>query len=431
MCSPCVDDEYNLSESTTPGEEIDRLSHWYLLQLSQVSLLWHNIAMGTPKLWSKIVLDTSLWRAAALSSAKLLSLLDCSLQRSGNHPLTMEACVMEKDPHPHTVMMLLSQHAPRWQDVYFFSDLASPELLVNAKGRLGRLEKLNLSAEWTGVDIFQAAPRLTDVQFGGRVENVPAFPWAQIRTFKYAMDHTNSYRFLSLLGRCPNIIAFDVEISLLKHPTGAAIVPRVSSNVESLSFELGLCQIAQLAQSEIVGQIFEPLTLPSLRSLDLTPSDNGLPPVWHTEGFLALADRSSFHSHLTRLSISAIITDQELLRSLAVLPLLDELDIHDYTSNGENILITDTLLKGLIRTDTGTNLVPILEFLCITSLLRFSDTLYRDVLTSRLPVGADDYFVANVWWLPGRQREFSPKLLLEVSELPYDGEFRFDSGLSS
>ncbi|KAJ6501218.1 hypothetical protein C8R47DRAFT_1211476 [Mycena vitilis] len=83
MCSPfATDGNDNLSDETTPEAEVDRVSQWHLLQLSQlimlelkVSSFWHKIAMDTPRLWSKIVLDTSLWIETTLSPVKLLSLL--------------------------------------------------------------------------------------------------------------------------------------------------------------------------------------------------------------------------------------------------------------------------------------------------------------------------------------------------------------------
>ncbi|KAJ7663093.1 hypothetical protein DFH06DRAFT_1189324 [Mycena polygramma] len=423
LCSPLL--------STTPEEEVDRLSNRHLLQLSQVSSLWHKIAMGTPKLWSTIALDTSLWDNATISHARLLSLLDLSLKRGGNHPLVMDIGVLQEHPQSHAIVILLSQHASRWKDVYFLSDLDSAaQLLTSAKGNLQRLEKLSLNAEWRAVDAFQAAPRLTDVKFSGRVETLPDLPWAQIRTFAYASVATpDAFNFLSILGRCQNIITFESFISLSELPIDTNMPP-VASDVEFLTFRLELPR-----ERPFVGRIFEALTLPALRSLTVAPRklDDVSPPVWDAERFLGLADRSSFHTHLTRLEIDALITDEGLLGCLIVLPLLEELIISDCSFDDGHIVISDTLLHGLIHTvDARTpNLVPKLHFLSLTSRLHFTDSVYRELLISRLPLGRDDSFKTHLWFLPDRRREFPAEVLTEVSNLDHKGFFSYDYGLSA
>ncbi|KAJ7681838.1 hypothetical protein DFH06DRAFT_282915 [Mycena polygramma] len=427
LCSPYTfPTGYNLSDSTTPQQEVNRISNWHLLQLSQVSSLWHKIAMGTPKLWSTIALDTSLWDETTVSHSTLLSLLDLSLKRGENHPLVMDIGVREDDPQRHAVMILLSLHAPRWKDVYFYSDLDSAQLLTRAKGNLERLETLDVTAEWKGVDIFQIAPRLRTVLFRGRVGNVPNLPWAQIHEFTYVGDtlDTDPFNFLSILGRCRNLITFTSRVTLCQLPVGT-IIPAVSSDVEYLSFELAPIDITR----PVVARIFETLTLPALRSLAVGPrDDHPSRPDWDTEQFVALADRSSFHSHLTRLEIEAVkVTDNGLLRCLAVLPCLVDLVVSD---SADEVVITDTLLRGLTRNhdDPTFTLVPSLEFLCFNTVLGFSDSCCRDLVTSRLPMGVGDYFETRVWWLPGRQREFPTNLLSEIADLDHEGDFRFKSG---
>ncbi|KAJ7602915.1 hypothetical protein DFH06DRAFT_1396030 [Mycena polygramma] len=418
MCSPYAPDgEYNLSDYTTPKEEVDHISQWHLLQLSQVSSLWHKIAMGTPKLWSKIVVDTAHWAKASLSPAKLLSLLSSSLKRSENHPLTLEIGVSQTDPEPHAVIDLLSRHAQRWKDVYFWSD-SEPGPLLAAKGKLDCLENLYISADWKSVDIFQVAPRLAKVQFCGDVEVVPNLPWDQIRTFTYIATYSRPFTFLTLLGRCPNIRTFVFQLAFPDLPTGTTMAS-VASDVETLTFELdrvGNISRPQDTRTALVGVIFATLTLPSLQCLALRARrvNLGLPPIWDTDSFLSLADRFSFHGHLTHLEIDALITDQEFLRSVAVLPVLKKLFISDCTASDSHVVITDTLLQGLIRKGSGTTVVPKLEFLSLTSRLRFTDSIYRDLITSRLPVNIEDSFETHIWWLPDRRREFPLELLSRV-----------------
>ncbi len=98
--------------------------------------------MGTPKLWSTIVFDASLWPQCAASVNTLLSLLERTLTRGGSHPLTMEVSVLESDPRYQSTLELLCRHASRWQDVYLYSDIDASKYLRCAKDQLIRLERL-------------------------------------------------------------------------------------------------------------------------------------------------------------------------------------------------------------------------------------------------------------------------------------------------
>jgi hypothetical protein len=126
--------------------------------------------------------------------------------------------------------------------------------------------------------------------------------------------------------------------------------------------------------------------------------------MWHAEHFLKLAERSSFHSHLIRLEITVVMTDEALLGCLTVLPLLAELAISDGTPSREHILITDALLQGPQISDE-TALIPALEVLCLQSLLRFDDSVYLQLVVSRLKEDFDNPFETYLEWLPGHQRD--------------------------
>ncbi|KAJ6461847.1 hypothetical protein C8R47DRAFT_1159098 [Mycena vitilis] len=436
LCLP--EDGYSISDDTTPKEEVDRVAHWYLLQLAQVSSLWHTIAMGTPRLWSSIVVDTNMWRKCPISSASLFALLERALKRSGNHPLKLQVGGLQDDPECRPVFELLSRHAPRWQEVYFWSDLASSTFLAGAKGHLDRLEMLILSANWGEVDIFQVAPRLNTVSFSGPAADIPGIPWSQLRAFTYIGEiEMDPWTGLSLLGRChpTTSFCFDADFPPRFHDIP---LPHLSSNVQSLILRLTFGEVSAFGErcpfaAYYVGKIFESLTLPSLQSLTLIPAtvDSRAPPGWNMDHFLMLAERSSFHNHLVTLQIHTLITDVELLRALSVLPLLESLIVLDYTSHGEHISITDTLLHGLTRHADDTVLIPNLNFLSFTTLLRFTDSVYLAFVASRVSEHMDISLETRIWLLPGRQRELSPQLLTELSELESQQEFGFRVGAAS
>ncbi|KAJ7635456.1 hypothetical protein DFH06DRAFT_1220601 [Mycena polygramma] len=436
LCLP--EDEYTISDGTTPKEEVDRVAHRYLLQLAQVSSLWHTIAMGTPRLWSSIVVDTSMWRQCPTSSETLFSLLERALKRSGNHPLKLQVGGLQHDPDCRPVFELLSRHAPRWREVYFWSDLASSRFLAGAKGHLDRLEVLILTANWGGVDIFQVAPRLKTVSFSNPAADIPDIPWSQLRAFTYIGEiEMDPWTGLSLLGRCQptTSFCFDADFPPRFHFIS---LPHLSSDVQSLTLRLTFGEVSVFGErspfaADYVGRIFESLTLPSLQSLTLipTPIQSRAPPGWHMDHFLMLAERSSFHNHLITLQIHTLISDVELLRALSALPLLENLIVLDYTFHGEHISITDTLLHGLTRHPDATALSPNLNFVSFTTLLRFTDSIYLAFVASRVSEHMDISLETRIWLLPGRQRELSPQLLTELSELESRQEFWFKVGPAS
>ncbi|KAJ7653978.1 hypothetical protein DFH06DRAFT_1474636 [Mycena polygramma] len=420
ICS--VDVDKSVWEDSTTADEFDRVSKRKLLQLSQVCAHWRKLAIGTPQLWSTILCDTSLWRPS--SSDTLLSLLDSSLSRGGDYPLKIQVAVLSGDPYQEAVLALLSRHAPRWLNVYVSTDLASSRYLSSVKGNLHRLEKFHMVANWNGVDILRGAPCLSDFTVVGAVADIPELPWAQIRTFAYFGPTDVDLAALFLLLRDKqSIVDFTLDLDLSGVPVDISW-PSLSSDIQTLHLQLGVSHLPAHA-SQVVGLVFKSLTLPCLRALNIMPmSDPGPPPVWHSEHFLELADRSSFHSHLTRLHIDAVITEQELLRCVAVLSLLEELCLCD-CRDSEHDLITDALLQGLSRNAENTTLLPSLAVLCLTSRLRFTDAMFLDFVSSRLPSTFGECFQAEVWWLPDRHREFPPELVEQLSILHCEGTFRF------
>ncbi|KAJ6483850.1 hypothetical protein C8R47DRAFT_562683 [Mycena vitilis] len=122
--------------------------------------------MGTPKLWSTIILDAALWRSCAIPSKKLLGLLTASLNRGVGYPLTMRIAVDLGDANERVIFKLLSRHSHRWRCVRMWIDTRSFALLASARGHLPLLDTLELfnlapldDTTYTD-DIFETAPNL-------------------------------------------------------------------------------------------------------------------------------------------------------------------------------------------------------------------------------------------------------------------------------
>ncbi|KAJ7616200.1 hypothetical protein DFH06DRAFT_1483891 [Mycena polygramma] len=224
-------------------------------------------------------------RLANSDLLRALSLLGIALQRSGGFPLSISLS-FSRDADGRAVIQLLAQHAERWQH---FSCTASGETghyLSSVKGHLPLLKTSYLDTNWNETDVFETAPALTAVTVQGWPGTLPKLPWSQIRQFgstctRYRTVPTCGLSIAQLLGRGA-AFRFQVEITRT-----TAKWPVVSSDVQSLSLELGFSSEAYPGAATIVGQIFKSLTLPHLQELRLLPSRdtcrNDKLPGWNTE----------------------------------------------------------------------------------------------------------------------------------------------------
>ncbi|KAJ6453033.1 hypothetical protein C8R47DRAFT_1083535 [Mycena vitilis] len=409
----CLAAEKHVYEHSTAEDELHRLAKRDLLLLSQVSSRWHTIAMKTPKLWSRIFCDTSLWMEA--TAGILLSLLRSSLRRGGNHALTIEVSALQWESHQQAVLSLLCENSSRWREVTVWADHEGSRYMMGAVGKLHRLEALHVCADWRGKLFFYVAPRLKDFTFIGPLQGIPVIPWDQIQTFRYigeaGMDPAAAFSLVEV-NKGIRAFAFDFDFSTI-HIHNVQW-PSVSLDVETLQLHLAV------SDADLIGHLFRSLILPRLRTIILVPRMGPTALVtFHWQGFLSLAQRSSFHNRLTGLELNAVITDSALLVCLGVLPRLNDLKIQDPT-NCRHILITDKLLRGLFRKN---RLIPRLRCLHVASRLQFTDNVYLELLSSRLPAVRDPPFDTHLRLLRDRWRNLSPQFLEQLSGLQCQGEF--------
>lgn len=380
-------------------------------------------------LWSTIVVDTTLWDAAAASSEVLMRLIASSLERGGSHPLRIQVAVADH-PDGRGVLEFLSRHAPRWRHFILWSELPSFDFIAAAKGNLPLLETLEISSqneECTGSDVFLVAPRLCDVTFTGWAAKVPTLPWNQLERCKYINILPND--FVDSLALLPHFSTgtrciFELAVLDILDPID---LPPISSNIPA--FNLVLTVNSYWGTSDVLGAVLACLTLPCLDTLALVGELNEPPLHWNQDKFLSFASRSALHASLVELEIRATIQDYQLLQCLAGLPLLDALilsESHDHS----NTFITDDLFAGLVRRSEDTCLVPRLTFLCLTSCLRFSESTFWEFAASRLvPDRPDDGLSqVKIYWLPNQIRELSPEFLDHGLELDARGDLAFLAG---
>ncbi|KAJ7491767.1 hypothetical protein B0H11DRAFT_990702 [Mycena galericulata] len=415
--------------SPSPKEiQISRLAGMPLLVVSQVCARWHDIALGTQGLWNRLRLDYGLWNALWNNpdeTRKAMELLTRVLKLGRESLLNVE--IWSDINCESDVLGLLAKHSERWKTI----DLSCPydDLLVfsSAKGKLPFLESLELytwHVQGSAFDAFGVAPRLRNLSLTGSLLSTFAKPPLEQL---HALTCTNLSDFAaiamaaSMLAGLPHESKFQLEINFgdcdLSQISDLDIGPS-SSNIGSLQMEVDASKADYCA--EVFLAIFTALTLPQLRELAFYHAHLGQPLPWlHTE-FLALSARSSFHNHLATLQLHhVLLTEAELLECLSALPSLQRLEIADHECVGpddvEHHLITNTLLSQLTRTADSSCLVPRLRSLGCTSLLRFDDTVYLNLLLSRIPEGGA--FENEMRVIGDHRTEFEESVAVRIMEL--------------
>ncbi|KAJ7288936.1 hypothetical protein C8J57DRAFT_1495198 [Mycena rebaudengoi] len=413
--------------------EMRRLSKHNLLRLSQVSFWWRGIAAGTPVLWSTITINMCQWQSLRFNLDAALELISLSLERGGNFPLTI-VLIATTSREGRLLLEKLIQHSSRWRRVVFSMTASLFKLLSAAKGKLPRLESLRIcvldgGSLPTKVDVFETAPRLSNLTIEKPANKIPVtLPWLQLRTFKYVGGSLRDLRdALGLLSHLPPEadVNFRADVSSAHLPLDLhSVVSEASSIMMTLKLETDMNHAGL-----VCAGILAHLTLPNMAAFYLNTRS---PCLLGHDALHDLAERSSFNSSLTVLQLSQVgILDEALLQLLSRLPRLRELYICDLPASGpdcpERVIITDLLLLSLTSVPDTHPLVPDLRVLSLTSLLRFRDNIFLDLVTSRVfPCRRDEKpFYADLLWLPGHERELDHSRRKQLSELSRQGKLDF------
>ncbi|KAK6996626.1 hypothetical protein R3P38DRAFT_2565267 [Favolaschia claudopus] len=410
----------NGSFSTNPDEELRNVCHRGLRQLAQVCTLWRRSVMGTPKLWSRISIRIKLWSRCSVSPDTLLSMLTFALNKGEQHPLHLRLIATSSYSHSALVLALLVSHASRWKNVNMMVDTGLQKTLAGLKGQLHQLQELRLNSVAIESNVFDYAPRLNkvSVEATSRINCLPKLPWGQLASVSYRGKVTTGlidvFSCLSVASTVTNVEFF---LDMLV-PSSVALWTPVHSNTQSLTLCFAVEDVA------IVDRVFDSLTLPSLQTFVFAPHEETVP-VWAPHAFHSLARRSTFADHLTYLVIGARISDEQLLDCLALLINLQKLRVFDYATH---VAITDKLLLGL-KHSSGRSFVvaPRLELLYMATLLQFTDSIYFDLITSRVNgccEGQASPFQVHIRCRPTRKRELSTELLDNIAKLEKEAKGR-------
>ncbi|KAJ7204951.1 hypothetical protein GGX14DRAFT_569091 [Mycena pura] len=372
-----------------------------LRTLSQVCARWRAIVMGTPALWSTITVNHSLWKLDVAQVAT--DLLYFSLERSGDVPLTLHirGTMMTMRYH-ETPLDMLAQHSTRWRTISLDCSLPTLQHLLSITDTLPLLENFSFNNVRDGSNLIVprgttlldavTVPRLrTLVIPGGSLSHFSTVHLNQLHRLQLNKVWSREVAtVISAMSRLSTVNYFRLEIDLWSESQPLQLgVADTESDVGDLTIRL-TGKFDRLQSEEVLEAIFNALTLPNLRELDLESGKyKHFPLAWPHPQFLALCARSAFDTHLHSLCLYDVtITEPQLLQCLIALPVLEHLAISDhkrFRSRGVDLkLITDSLLRALTRTSEVPALVPLLESLSLRSRNRFTDTVFLDLVVSRV-----------------------------------------------
>ena len=172
----------------------DKPSHWSGLpwSVSQVCHRWRAITLSMPLLWTRIPLLTLDMKYTANPS--FLEFYNSFLLRSAGQPIGVFVAShnpkAEKPVKWHPAIKILVSHSYRWQHLSVVSH--SPHLLRALrpiKKRLPILRTLNLELDPEAyINMFQKAPKLSQVRLIGIAPERIALPWKQLVHYKGRHD---------------------------------------------------------------------------------------------------------------------------------------------------------------------------------------------------------------------------------------------------
>ncbi|KAK0435727.1 hypothetical protein EV421DRAFT_1214967 [Armillaria borealis] len=240
-----------------------RISPW---TLSQVCRTWRLTIVGSPELWSSILLEIRSGFDDPVSSiGRPIFLLGLHLERSRNAPLTLLiGSVLSDMDHPF--LSLISSRASSIENLYFSSSsLSEIRGLTRSRGSWNMLYHLRIAT--FGIrhvqeiyDMFEYAPnlRVVDMSVSER-EELPLIPWVQLIRLTLQVHNMQD---LELLRQAKNITSLEIY-----GPPTWSMMPE---GYEAVSLPL-LTFLTLRDQSAIISSLF----IPNLTSLSL--SWNGQP----------------------------------------------------------------------------------------------------------------------------------------------------------
>ncbi|KAJ7693357.1 hypothetical protein B0H17DRAFT_500141 [Mycena rosella] len=321
-----------IDEADAPNSSIPQA-----LRLSHVCPYWRRIVNSTPKLWTARVVDVRLDRKSCKTEA-FLNGLETLLERSAPLPISVSltqtgdiitsAGAMSQAATTSAVIRAMAPTIRRWKSLKV-DCLSFKPLTALPGGSFPALESLDMQYDTYGqtdpVRAFCPAPRLQRLalHLHGPVtsqDQLLLMPWSQLTHLK--LEHHSLARCREILMQCSSLLSADLLTTEWNFQHAVSAPATVLPFLETLKvrFDMGDDETGH------VEPFFEPLSLPSLRTLALVfDSTPGV--LWPMDDFSAFQLRSP---HIADIALTNCpITPAELITLLRRAPEVTTLTVLD------------------------------------------------------------------------------------------------------
>ncbi|KAF7304969.1 F-box domain-containing protein [Mycena kentingensis (nom. inval.)] len=168
------------------------------LTLSHVCASWRSLALSMPELWAGFIVKLPQSYVCEQSTQELLHM---HMQRSGNHPLTLDVDFGTSEAK--ALYSLLVEQSNRWRQVRIPLSEASVPHLAPLRDRLALLERLHLRLDGTigyrgeQHNYFVSAPKLRELTLASSLPFHLPFPTQQLTHLRLGATVTlDAFSFL-------------------------------------------------------------------------------------------------------------------------------------------------------------------------------------------------------------------------------------------
>ena len=258
---------------------------------SHVCKYWRDVALSTPTLWTNIVL-----RITNKTFESQAALVTTWFSRTGSLSLSF---TLDGQENVRPIMAFLLQHCNRWQYINLRVPFETIQPLESAKGYLQHLETIRIDAmdemdemSYSVEHIFGSAPRLWELSLNCQlIWNGLSGSWARLAELDVGDASYTVGDCLTLLHSMRNLrkLSIYTDSDIAEHHHSVLSHPLVSFG----------------ALGTAAHQLFNHITLPSLRELSLGEIDS----EWPRSQLISFLERSSPPFRNFSLGIPEIVDD--------------------------------------------------------------------------------------------------------------------------
>ncbi|KAJ7150878.1 hypothetical protein C8R43DRAFT_491772, partial [Mycena crocata] len=331
--------------------------------LASVCAQWRTIALSTPRIWARFIVDNA-------ANTKAFQSIERHLQRAGDAKLDFDLRAPKSVVVGHEILELFCSRASRWRTAAFrFASLTpkASEIVSSLPENLPALRTLHIrlppGSSYSAINIkfFKTCPALrvlSLLDYTPQAEHT--IPWAQLTSIHYMPSDTR--HMLTVLDLCPNLVSFSVSLPATPSmPAAPTTDPRLFPSLHTLRIDSRTRSGARHLSGVLA--VCAALTLPALRSLAFVtdtrrryrgPEDFGRHEAgqWPHAAVTAFLTRSA--APLKSLSLEGVPLDTtELLALLRLAPHATRVSLRECPTANPETLRDNRLWK--VSDDIGAN----------------------------------------------------------------------------